>query len=149
MDKAAVTWNSHATYFVTNGTSTGNEIVVQSLTWPGDIVLIDRSCHKSHHYGLVLAGAHPVYLDAYPLPDYAIYGAVPMPAIERPCSTSRPTAGSTRYAWFSSPTAPSAASSTTRSASWKSSWQSSPTSVVHQTRVYPEMPSSARHEHGT
>ena len=24
---------------------------------PGDIVLVDRDCHKSHHYGLVLAGA--------------------------------------------------------------------------------------------
>ena len=78
MDKAASTWNSHATYFVTNGTSTANKIVVQSLTRPGDIVLIDRNCHKSHHYGLVLAGASPVYLDAYPLPDYALYGAVPL-----------------------------------------------------------------------
>lgn len=83
MDKAAVTWNSHATYFVTNGTSTANKIVVQSLTRPGDIVLIDRNCHKSHHYGLVLAGAQPVYLDAYPLPDYAIYGAVPLPKIKQ------------------------------------------------------------------
>ena len=83
MDKAALTWNSHATYFVTNGTSTANKIVVQSLTRPGDIVLIDRNCHKSHHYGLVLAGASPVYLDAYPLPDYALYGAVPLSAIKQ------------------------------------------------------------------
>ena len=78
MDKAAVTWNADHTYFVTNGTSTANKIVVQSLTRPGDIVLIDRNCHKSHHYGLVLAGAYPLYLDAYPLPQFAIYGAVPL-----------------------------------------------------------------------
>ena len=68
MDKAAHTWNADHTYFVTNGTSTANKIVVQSLTRPGDIVLIDRNCHKSHHYGLVLAGAYPLYLDAYELP---------------------------------------------------------------------------------
>src|SRR5271170_3336377 len=67
MDKAAHTWNSNQTYFVTNGTSTANKIVVQALTRPGDIVLIDRNCHKSHHYGLVLAGAYPLYLDAYEL----------------------------------------------------------------------------------
>ncbi|MGA7050446.1 MAG: amino acid decarboxylase, partial [Mycobacterium sp.] len=83
MDKAARTWNSNHTYFVTNGTSTANKIVVQSLTRPGDIVLIDRNCHKSHHYGLVLAGAYPLYLDAYPLPQFAIYGAVPLRTIKK------------------------------------------------------------------
>src|SRR6516165_8218692 len=83
MDKAAKTWNADHTYFVTNGTSTANKIVVQSLTRPGDIVLIDRNCHKSHHYGLVLAGAYPLYLDAYPLPQFAIYGAVPLTTIKK------------------------------------------------------------------
>jgi arginine decarboxylase len=83
MDKAAVTWNANYTYFVTNGTSTANKIVVQALTRPGDIVLIDRNCHKSHHYGLVLAGAYPLYLDAYPLPEYAIYGAVSLHTIKK------------------------------------------------------------------
>ncbi|BBX95932.1 aminotransferase class I/II-fold pyridoxal phosphate-dependent enzyme [Mycobacterium lacus] len=83
MDKAAVTWNADHTYFVTNGTSTANKIVVQSLTRPGDIVLIDRNCHKSHHYGLVLAGAYPLYLDAYPLPQFAIYGAVSLRTIKK------------------------------------------------------------------
>jgi arginine decarboxylase len=83
MDKAARTWRSDHTYFVTNGTSTANKIVVQSLTRPGDIVLIDRNCHKSHHYGLVLAGAYPLYLDAYPLPEFAIYGAVSLETIKK------------------------------------------------------------------
>ncbi len=82
MNKAAETWNSDQTYFVTNGTSTANKIVVQSLARPGDIVLIDRNCHKSHHYGLVLAGANPLYLDAYPLEPFAIYGAVSLRTIK-------------------------------------------------------------------
>jgi arginine decarboxylase len=83
MDKAAVTWCADQTYFVTNGTSTANKIVVQALTRPGDIVLIDRNCHKSHHYGLVLAGAYPMYLDAYPLRPFAIYGAVSLDTIKK------------------------------------------------------------------
>ncbi len=93
MDKAALTWNSRSSYYVTNGTSTANKIVVQSLTRPGDIVLIDRNCHKSHHYGLVLAGANPVYLDAYPLEEYSIYGAVRWSRSSRPCSIWKRTVG--------------------------------------------------------
>ena len=47
-------------YFGTNGTSTSNKIVVQAVCKPGDIVIVDRNCHKSHHYGFVLAGAQPL-----------------------------------------------------------------------------------------
>ncbi len=81
-DKAARTFGSARTFFCTNGTSTSNKIVVQALTKPGDVVLIDRNCHKSHHYGLVLGGGHPVYLDAYKVPEFAMYGAVPLRTIK-------------------------------------------------------------------
>jgi arginine/lysine/ornithine decarboxylase len=74
---AARAFGAKHTYFATNGTSTCNKIVVQALIQPGDIVLVDRDCHKSHHYGLVLAGAEVVYLDSYPLHEWSMYGAVP------------------------------------------------------------------------
>jgi arginine decarboxylase len=80
---AAETFGSRQTYFVTNGTSTANKIVVQALVQPGDIVLVDRNCHQSHHYGLMLAGAMVTYLEAYPLNQYSIYGAVPLTEIKR------------------------------------------------------------------
>lgn len=79
---AAATFGSRQTYFVTNGTSTANKIVTQSLVAPGDIVLLDRNCHQSHHYGMMLGGANVVYLEAYPLNDYTMYGAVPIRAIK-------------------------------------------------------------------
>ena len=82
-DLAARAFGAQHTYFVTNGTSTANKIVLQALVRPGDIVLIDRDCHKSHHYAMVLAGAMPVYLDSYPLTEYTMYGAVPIEEIER------------------------------------------------------------------
>ncbi len=75
-------YGSLNTYFVTNGTSTANKIVMQALVKPGDVVLIDRDCHKSHHYGLVLTGAYPVYLDSYPIEKYSMYGAVPLEQIK-------------------------------------------------------------------
>jgi len=80
---AAKTFGSRQTYFVTNGTSTANKIVVQALVQPGDIVLVDRNCHQSHHYGLMLAGAMVTYLEAYPLNHYSMYGAVPLTEIKQ------------------------------------------------------------------
>jgi arginine decarboxylase len=75
---AARAFGAQYTYFATNGTSSSNKIVMQALVEPGDLVLVDRDCHKSHHYGLALSGAYPVYLDSYPLPEYSMYGAVPI-----------------------------------------------------------------------
>ena len=79
---AAKTFGSRQTYFVTNGTSTANKIITQSLVAPGDIVLLDRNCHQSHHYGMMLGGANVVYLEAYPLNGYTMYGAVPLREIK-------------------------------------------------------------------
>lgn len=78
---AAKSFGSKRTFFATNGTSTSNKIVLQALVEPGDVVLIDRDCHKSHHYGMVLSGAYVTYLDSYPLQKYSMYGAVPLSEI--------------------------------------------------------------------
>lgn len=81
-EMAAKAYGANQTFFVTNGTSTANKIVLQSIIQPGDIVLIDRDCHKSHHYALVLAGGVPVYLDSYPIEEHSMYGAVPLSVIK-------------------------------------------------------------------
>ncbi len=81
-EMASKAFGSRHTYFATNGTSTSNKIVLQALVEPGDAVLIDRDCHKSHHYGMVLGGATVVYLDSYPLEKYSMYGAVPLKTIK-------------------------------------------------------------------
>ncbi|MDM0015372.1 decarboxylase [Variovorax sp. J22P168] len=82
-DMTARAFGADRAFFATNGTSTSNKIVVQALCRPGDIVLIDRNCHKSHHYGLVLAGAQPLYLEAFPMVAYSMYGAVPLRSIKQ------------------------------------------------------------------
>jgi arginine decarboxylase len=70
-------------YLGTNGTSTSNKIVVQAVCQPGDIVIVDRNCHKSHHYGFVMSGAQPYYVEAFPLTQYSMYGAVPLRTIKK------------------------------------------------------------------
>ena len=72
-DMTARAFGAKRAFFATNGTSTSNKIVVQAICQPGDIVIVDRNCHKSHHYGLVLAGAQPYYVEAYPLTQYSMY----------------------------------------------------------------------------
>jgi arginine decarboxylase len=79
---AARAFGAMRTFFVTNGTSTANKIVLQAIIQPDDIVLIDRDCHKSHHYAMVLSGAHVVYLDSYPIEKYSMYGGVRLKTIK-------------------------------------------------------------------
>ena len=98
-DMAARAFGCDRVFFVTNGTSTSNKMVEQALLAPGDIAIVDRNCHKSHHYGLVMAGAQPFYIDAYPMTDYSMYGAVPLARSRRPSSSSRPRVCSTGSRW--------------------------------------------------
>jgi arginine decarboxylase len=81
--KAARAFGADHVFFVTNGTSTSNKMVEQALLRPGDVVLVDRNCHKSHHYGAVLCGALPLYVEAFPLTKYSMYGAVPLRSIKK------------------------------------------------------------------
>lgn len=62
MKRAAGIFGSSQTYFVTNGTSTSNKILLTTLLRPGDVVLVDRNCHKSVHQAIVMSGALPLYL---------------------------------------------------------------------------------------
>ncbi|WP_233613736.1 aminotransferase class I/II-fold pyridoxal phosphate-dependent enzyme [Leucobacter edaphi] len=80
---AARAYGAKHTFFVTNGTSTANKIVHQALMAPNEIVLVDRNCHKSHHHAVMLTGARPAYLEAYPLDEFAFYGAVPLSRIKQ------------------------------------------------------------------
>ena len=82
-ERAAHAFGADHVFFVTNGTSTSNKMVHQAIVAPGDIVILDRNCHKSHHYGLVLAGGQPLYVDAFPMTEYSMYGAVPLPPSRR------------------------------------------------------------------
>ena len=82
-DMAARAFGADHVFFVTNGTSTSNKMAVQALLAPGDIAIVDRNCHKSHHYGMVLAGAQPLYVEAFPMTEYSMYGAVPLRTIKQ------------------------------------------------------------------
>ncbi|BBU68616.1 arginine/lysine/ornithine decarboxylase [Fluviibacter phosphoraccumulans] len=73
---AARIFNCDHLYFVTNGTSTSNKIVWHSTVAPGDIVVVDRNCHKSVLHSIIMCGAIPVFL----MPtrnNFGIIGPIP------------------------------------------------------------------------
>src|SRR5690554_985170 len=66
-------------FFVTNGTSTSNKVVWHSTVAPGDIVVVDRNCHKSILHSIIMTGAIPVFL----MPTRNHYGIIgPIPKSE-------------------------------------------------------------------
>ena len=74
--EAAKTFGADRTMFVTNGTSTANRIVFCACARRGDVVLVDRNCHKSIMHAIVMTGAIPVYL--HPTRNaYGIIGPIP------------------------------------------------------------------------
>ncbi len=78
---AAKAFGARKTFFATNGTSTANKVILQTLIAPGEKLLLDRNCHKSVHHGVVLSGARPIYLDSSVNRKYGVFGPVPKKTI--------------------------------------------------------------------
>ncbi len=71
--EAAAIFGAERTYFVLNGTSASNKIVLSALIADGDLVLFDRNNHKAAHHGaLLMTGGIPIYLPT----DRNAYGLI-------------------------------------------------------------------------
>ena len=83
---AAKVFGAHRSYSGIVGTSGSNRSIMQACMKDGDLVILDRNCHKSIEQGLMLTGALPVYL----LPTRNRYGIIgPIPPSEMEPETLR------------------------------------------------------------
>ena len=83
---AARVFGAHRSYSGVVGTSGSNRTIMQACMSDGDLVVLDRNCHKSIEQGLMLTGALPVYL----LPTRNRYGIIgPIPPSEMEPATLR------------------------------------------------------------
>jgi arginine decarboxylase len=73
---AARIFNADHCFFVTNGTSTSNKMVWHYSVAPGDVVVVDRNCHKSILHSIIMTGAIPVFLPPT-RNHYGIIGPIP------------------------------------------------------------------------
>lgn len=55
-------WNSDRSFYLVNGSSTGNLAFLTAQVRPGDKVLVARDVHKSLMVALIQSGARPVYI---------------------------------------------------------------------------------------
>ena len=74
---AARIFHADHLYFVTNGTSTSNKMVWHSVVAPGDIVVVDRNCHKSILHAIIMTGSIPVFLTPT-RNHFGIIGPIPL-----------------------------------------------------------------------
>ncbi len=73
---AARIFNADHCFFVTNGTSTSNKMVWHHTVAPGDVVVVDRNCHKSILHAIIMTGSIPVFLKPT-RNHYGIIGPIP------------------------------------------------------------------------
>ncbi|MFK9083090.1 Orn/Lys/Arg decarboxylase N-terminal domain-containing protein [Pseudomonas neuropathica] len=59
---AAKVFGAHRTYYVTNGSSMSNRVILMASVTRNQIALCDRNCHKSAEHAMTLSGALPTYL---------------------------------------------------------------------------------------
>jgi lysine decarboxylase/arginine decarboxylase len=69
---AARVFNASQTFFVTNGSSASNLMVWNAMVASGDVVVVDRNCHKSINHAIILTDAVPVYF----MPTRNPYGTI-------------------------------------------------------------------------
>src|SRR5215831_10077069 len=79
---AARIFNADHCFFVTNGTSTSNKMVWHHTVAPGDVVVVDRNCHKSILHAIVMTGSIPVFLRPT-RNHYGIIGPIPQAEFTR------------------------------------------------------------------
>jgi len=59
---AALAWGADHTFFLINGSTSGNQCMMMTAVNPGDKIAVPRNSHKSMLGGLVMSGAHPIYM---------------------------------------------------------------------------------------
>jgi arginine/lysine/ornithine decarboxylase len=59
---AAAAWGADHSFFLINGSTSGNQCMMMTALNPGDRVAVPRNSHKSMLGGLVMSGAEPVYM---------------------------------------------------------------------------------------
>ena len=78
---AARIFNADHCFFVTNGTSTSNKMVWHHTVAPGDVVVVDRNCHKSILHAIIMTGAIPVFMKPT-RNHFGIIGPIPQSEFE-------------------------------------------------------------------
>ena len=86
MEDAAALYQSDASYFLVNGSTTGILSAVTAVTRPGDTILLARNCHKSALNAVTLRGLKPLWLLPPAVSELGVYGSIDPKEVEKALS---------------------------------------------------------------
>lgn len=82
MEEIKKFYQTKKSWYLVNGSSSGNMTAVGAVCKRGDAILIGRNCHKSVYQAVELFGLDPYYVYPDYNPVFGMYGAVNAKAIE-------------------------------------------------------------------
>lgn len=74
--RAANIFQASKTFFLVNGSTTGNIAMILATCQPGDKVIVQRNVHKSVINGLILAKANPIYINTEYISELGVAGSI-------------------------------------------------------------------------
>lgn len=75
---AAEAYGADRTWFLANGSTLGNQVMVTAVCHPGDVILTSRNTHRSIISALMMASVRPIYIPAELDPESHIaHGVTP------------------------------------------------------------------------
>ncbi|HTU70723.1 MAG TPA: aminotransferase class I/II-fold pyridoxal phosphate-dependent enzyme [Candidatus Baltobacteraceae bacterium] len=80
---AAEAYGADHTFFLINGSTSGNQCMMMTALNPGEKIAVPRNSHKSMLGGLVMSGAHPIYMRPAVDQDMHMDNAVTPQTVER------------------------------------------------------------------
>jgi len=75
-ERAAKLFQADHTFFLVNGSTSGNLAMILSVCQPGDKIIVQRNVHKSVIHGMMLAKVQPIYLNPEWIPELGITGSI-------------------------------------------------------------------------
>ncbi|OEG00273.1 hypothetical protein BHF71_05040 [Vulcanibacillus modesticaldus] len=85
--RAAKLFGADHTFFLVNGSTTGNLAMILATCQPGDKIIVQRNVHKSVIHGLMLARAVPIYINPKMIPQLGIAGSINKESLEQTLRT--------------------------------------------------------------
>lgn len=97
---AAKAFGAKKTFFLLNGSTTGNLALATALTKKGQKVIINRNCHRSILTGMIISGAEPIWLIPEKLNEWGIWGNTKPEQIENLLNENKDVS----MVWITNPT---------------------------------------------
>jgi arginine decarboxylase len=79
---AADAFGAEKTHFLINGSSTGLMAALMTVCHPGEQIILPRNCHQSIVHGLILSGAHPIWIHPSVEPESYLHHCITPPQLQ-------------------------------------------------------------------